>query len=378
MNENLTNPYAAEAGVYSATAWNTVCRLDPWVCSSLLQKAIRRSEVGLAVAAGLRLHQLRGSAIWSRLLLITVEDIGVASPPTLSLMVKSARLARKEPKGDIIGTLARVIETLALAPKCRCSDYLVSATRYHPAFEAELCLVGKQPLEQRIAMAIDRSLPVVIRAIAAWFSSGLNWSGESRVGDDDLSGLFTAFPGAGISEAFLSDVVYACERTRHPISIMLPVLWADVYFPDSPSAPYTTDHACPDSPAIRGIPAYAYDKHTYAGKAAIGRFAVENSQVATVLSRWVPDFRARDAAAMAAFYVDAIPVRPQCVWNGSKQLEALGREADFLKIGFPVEGIDELVKAVTANLDHLNQLRAERVLRQSRKSHDGKGSTYDA
>lgn len=190
--------------------------------------------------------------------------------------------------------------------------------------------------------------------------------------------MIAAVADAGISEAFLSDVTYACERTRHPISIMLPVLWADVYSSDSPSVPYTADLAYPESPAIRGVPAYAYDKHTYAGKAAIGRFAVENSQVAAVLNRWVPDFRARDAAAMAAFYVDAIPVRPQFVWQNSIQLEALGREADFLKIGFPVEGIDELVAAVRGNLDHLNQLRTERVLRQSRKSDDSKGSTYDA
>ncbi|WP_273727830.1 hypothetical protein [Brucella gallinifaecis] len=368
MIKYINGPHATEAEVYSDTAWNVVCNLDPWVASSLLQKAIRRSEVGLAVAAGLRLHQLRGAAIWSRLLLITVEDIGIASPTTLSLVVKIARMTRREPKGDFIGALAHVIETLALAPKCRCSDYLVCAARYHPSFEADLCLVGKQTKDDRIRMAVSPSLPIVTRAIAAWFTSGLNWSGESRVGEGDLPQLLDAFASTGrVPEAFLSDVTYACERTKHPIAIMLPVLWAAAHSPDNSIWPHTTDLALPASPTIRGVPAYAYDKHTYAGKAAIGRLAIENDHIAAVLNKWVADFRAVDATAMAAFYVDAIPVRPQFIWQGSADLERLGREADFLKIEFPAEGIEELIKAVSDNIDHLNDLRAKRLLSQTSK-----------
>lgn len=367
MTKYVNDPHAAEAGVYSDSAWDVVSNLDPWVASSLLQKAIRRGDVALAVAAGLRLHQLRGAAIWSRLLLITIEDIGIASPDALSLVVKTAKLSRGAPNGDFIGALANIIETLALAPKCRCSDYLVCAARYHPAYEDELCMVGKHTVDQRIAMAVDSSLPILTRAIAAWYASGLNWSGESRVGKGDLPQLMAAFANAGVPDKFLSDVAYACGRTRHPIAIMLPVLWAAAHSSENSVWPYTTDVALPVSSAIRGVPAYAYDKHTYAGKAAIGRFALQNDQVAEVLSKWVADFRAADAAAMAAFYVDAIPVRPQFLWQHSTELERLGREADFLKIGYPVEGIDELVAVVSDNLDHLNRLRAENLVRKSKK-----------
>ncbi|NKC27779.1 hypothetical protein HED52_03570 [Ochrobactrum ciceri] len=122
-----------------------------------------------------------------------------------------------------------------------------------------------------------------------------------------------------------------------------------------------------------GMPAYALDKHTSSGKAAITQFAAENNAVADVLSRRVPDFRAADVAAMGAFYTDAIPIRPQLFWHGTTELERLGREADFAKIGYPIEAIDELIAAIADNLDHLNVLRAKRFSRRF-----GKGETCDA
>jgi hypothetical protein len=53
--------------------------VDPWVASSLLQKAIRRGDADLAERAAITLHRLRGRSIWRRFLVIAFEDIGVAS-----------------------------------------------------------------------------------------------------------------------------------------------------------------------------------------------------------------------------------------------------------------------------------------------------------
>src|ERR1019366_7494144 len=56
---------------------------DPWLCSSLLQKSIRRGDADTAADAGITLHRLRGSSIWRRFLVIAFEDIGEASPGAL-------------------------------------------------------------------------------------------------------------------------------------------------------------------------------------------------------------------------------------------------------------------------------------------------------
>ncbi len=374
MIKTTNDPYQDEAVLYDPQAWNAVFRLDAWVGSSLMQKSIRRCETPFAAVTGLRYHQLRGAAVWSRLMLIAVEDIGIASPPTLAHVANMGRLARRHEAGaNTLGTVASVAEMLARAPKDRSADYLISAAVAHPAFENERCFVGKASADQRIAMAVDLSLPLITRGIVAWFASGRDFTGECRVGEGNLGGLIQAFAGAGVPETLLSAVTYICSRVRHPITIMLPVLWMEAFGSNASGLPRVTDIACPGSPLIGGIPAYALDKHTSSGKAAITQFAVENNAVADVLGRWVPDFRAADAAAMGAFYTDAIPVRPQFIWHGSTELERLGREADFAKIGYPIEGIDELITTISDNLDHLNDLRAKRFLRRT-----GNGERRDA
>jgi len=40
---------------------------DPWLCSSILQKSIRRTDADTAADAAVTLHRLRGSSIWTRL-----------------------------------------------------------------------------------------------------------------------------------------------------------------------------------------------------------------------------------------------------------------------------------------------------------------------
>jgi hypothetical protein len=59
---------------------------------------------------------------------------------------------------------------------------------------------------------------------------------------------------------------------------------------------------------IGEVPAYPFDKHTAAGKAAIHRLARECPAVRNALAAHVPEYRANEAASMAAFYADAEPV----------------------------------------------------------------------
>jgi replication-associated recombination protein RarA len=63
---------------------------DPWVVSSLLQKSIRRGERELAERALFTFFQLKGAAIWRRLMVIAFEDVGIGSVDALITTVAAA------------------------------------------------------------------------------------------------------------------------------------------------------------------------------------------------------------------------------------------------------------------------------------------------
>jgi hypothetical protein len=85
----------------------------------------------------------------------------------------------------------------------------------------------------------------------------------------------------------------------------------------------------------------------------------EDDRLRACLERFVPKSRWGTAAQHAAFYVDGTPTAHGLDWVGSKSLEVLGMEADLGIAQVPREGVQPLVDAVAASLDHLNEIRRE-------------------
>jgi len=334
-----------------------VTSLDPWVASSLLQKAIRRSDVDHATAAALRFHRLRGNSIWRRLMIVAHEDVGIGD---LDLVAAVTRLGTDADARREIGTdqevIADLVRRLAAARKDRSSDYLICTAIRHPRFEIDREAIAVLSDAERTAVAVDPAQPIINRAIAAWYASGINGGGPQIVGTGDLAALLSAFESRGLSADSASQLEVAARRTKEPITVMVPLLWALLAENDGPHK----DERCspPSSCAANGVPLYAFDKHTSLGKKAIARFAIENDRVERKLAEYVPDFRARAVAEMACFYADAIPIHRRLSWKLSRPLEGLGLEVDMLKAGCPREGALPIVNVVRANLDHLNSIRS--------------------
>jgi hypothetical protein len=154
----------------------------------------------------------------------------------------------------------------------------------------------------------------------------------------------------------------SAQRLREPITLLVPLVWSAARPGDRP---IVREMPVPPAQAVNGLPLYALDKHTRLGKRAIERFVRENEPARECLTLYVPDYRWRAAACMAAFYADAAPVRRRLVWAQSDALEKLGREADMLLVGVPLEGVDPIIATVRNELDHLNPARV-RVLSEAR------------
>jgi hypothetical protein len=198
------------------------------------------------------------------------------------------------------------------------------------------------------------SLPM--QAIAAWYASGVEWGKERRIGLGDLRALMGAFRDLGVPSDVVTATHIAAMRTREPIVVMTPLIWLAS---EKAGSHQIVDCPIPPVTMIGELPAYAFDKHTALGKAAIRRFARECSAVCDTLAAFVPEYRANDAACMAAFYADATPVARRFNWDGSSELERLGTENDMLKVGVTREGVSPVLQVFRDNLEQLNAMRAE-------------------
>lgn len=333
---------------------------DPWVVTSALQKAIRRGEPETAERAALSVLRYRGAGLFRRLLVVAFEDIGIGAPELLTVVTRlctDTQLRTSLGGSELVSR--SLVRALTAAPKDRSADYLICSVITRPDWELYRRAAGSISIGDRISIVGDRSLSLATRATATWFASGMENGDERRIGRGDLEALMEAFVKTGLTRDVLDAVKVAARITKEPIVLMLPLLLQEL---DRGSrGPVVTHIAVPEAKFAGGIPLFSLDKHTRTGQRAISIFARQNAEVRDVLERYVCEFKHRDAAMLASFYTDASPVALRLDWDRSEELEALGIETDLTLVGVPQDGIQQLLSAFRANLDHLNNLRTQLI-----------------
>jgi hypothetical protein len=333
-----------------------VLTLDAWLASSLLQKAIRRSDSTTAIGAALAFYRARGPAIWRRFQIIAAEDVGIGSLEAVTAAASGAEPEWRAQVGGDQSAIIQITQLLAEAPKDRSAEHLIRLCRDFSGYEKARDLVGTATAGQRLQWVGAADAQLHLRAIAAWFASGLNSSSERRLTGGDLPGVLDALRGAGVPEQLVITTGSAARKTRDPMCLMPALVWLEAL--KDGQAPAITRDSFLSSPLIGDIPCYALDKFTANGKTAIRIFARENDGVRAVLEAYVADYRAHDAAAMAVFYVEGGCVALRCDWHGSRALEGLGTEQDLAGVGVAPDGIALLLDTVRANVGELHEIRA--------------------
>ena len=328
-------------------------KLDPWSASSLLQKAIRRGEPELAKTAANTFFRYRGAAIWRRLCTNAVEDIGIADVALLQEVVRlSADRALRAALGSDAELIDHICERMALAVKDRSADYLYCAAIKLEAAKEEAEHLRSHPCESVVALAADATVPIIQRANAALIAV---CDAKLKLIPRRVEAFLVAFP---TRHASLEDAVLGLARMGvHPFCLMLPLLWSRFWQDGLPTK--IVDDVIPVPEFVRSIPLYTFDKHTFVGKRAIERFALENDELRATLNRWVAIQRRTEVAGMAAFYTDAAPVAIRLDWATGNLLAKMGFMADMMEAGCPLSGAQSVLECSKSNLDHLNRLRRE-------------------
>ena len=332
---------------------NTPLLLDPWLASSLLQKAIRRGEFDNALFAATSFYNHRGQGIWRRLVLIAFEDIGVAD---LNLVRHVTMLAVDKRYRLSLGTEMHMIFTTVMsmctAVKDRSTDYLLSIAQDSRDLDDFRDWCFGQSAEALAEIAADAFVPLEKRAVAVWCTVAHGPSREFSRGEPMMI-LFDAFLAAGLPSALTEAVLCGVNLIKEPIVLfLLPMAHAIQRLDTS-----NVEELPPKVRLCRGVPTFCADRHTATGKAAIRRFVTENQRVGDTIGQYAPDFRAVDVAGYAVFHVEGGCVSLRHEWAAATALREAGTRIDLMKSGCAPEGVDEVLAVVRDNLDHLNDIR---------------------
>jgi hypothetical protein len=332
-----------------------------------LQKAIRRGLAGTAQRAAMTIIDHDARALWRRLAVIAVEDVGLGDLDAVAEIVALAGDARARTRhGGERQAILHVCRRLAEAPKDRSTDLLMSVVRHAPDLEPAREISGSVAIAERIEHAMRPDWTLGHRAVAAWYASGVECWPERRVGRGDLAGLLAAFAAEGVPPDLLQTVQAAGRRTREPICAMLPLLWLVA---GREPVPHLTEAVA--TPELDGVPLCALDGHTRLGRQAIAQLSRESTAIADFLVRHVPEFRAQRALQIGVFFADSARLDRKLTWSGADELEAEGIAADFVGARVDPVGGRELVALVSENLDRLNAIRAELLSRRPCEADEG-------
>lgn len=258
--------------------------ISPYVAMSLLQKAVRRGQLPLALQAAATLHHSAPDRLWRRIGGVAFEDIGIADLPALKLV--SAALTGKRFRVNLGGEWAvasAAVEIMVRARKSRASDDLFMTLEALPSLAADRMRMVKMP-DAQLQRIVGHDPSLHRRALALLFLIGTNKPGGSlpaRKGNTDRA--FDLLTDMGVAPSTLE----ICRIGYRKICEPLPPLVALLSLANGLRSG-VVDDALPPELMIGGVPGWALDMFTREGKQALTRLLVARTGVAEFASAILP------------------------------------------------------------------------------------------
>ena len=233
---------------------------DRWIARSCLQKAIRRGEVALAQRALANLFDYDRRATWRHLVIIAVEDVGVANAELLAQIVAAQRDRkwREQAGGDWI-VMSALVREMSQSPHCQAvCDLLLRATN-DPALDNIRAAALDIPKDDLARTLWDGGAELFDRAIAALALGGGLAEGQAH---NDPYAVFEILADACPRTHVVATSRAAWRLSRNPMALLLPLVWEQW---SSCSAHSFSDDIMPPIEIINGVPGYALDQFTRAG-----------------------------------------------------------------------------------------------------------------
>lgn len=327
--------------------------VSPWVAMSLLQKAIRRGHVSLALQAAATLHLDSSDRLWRRCGCIAFEDIGVADLNTVGLV--TAALGGKRVRAALGGewVVASMIVTLmAKTKKCRSADDLLMGVELAPdlaqARHAQAILSGNDLRRLVLGPSI---LPE--RALALWFVLGTDRrpSPHLAMRKGEPAFVFDLLDELGVPPTAVEIAREGFRRTREVLCPFVAMLSVQVDHIDHT----VSDDTLPPEMRIGQVPGWSLDTYTREGRAALARFTVSDAETARWIRDRLPASRRVAFLGDLLFHVEGGLLQQRIHWPLATELR---RRNELECRGVPAGEAAEALRLLQVEIPQLNRLRA--------------------
>lgn len=337
---------------------------DQWMAMSAFQKAIRRGDFSHAIKAVMAMFYSGLSVkAWKRLGVIAMEDIGLANPPLMALVLYLMKNKTVRKPYDEEKLLHYIVSLMCYSPKSRdlCDVVvwgLLEKETIGPYIE-KYRTVQEQVLMQA---AQNTDLPFKERFAAFWLAHPARFRMQEyarpSLGDKQLYLTIT-------EEMRLPVVLGLClnmgmTHVHEALSYPIPFVW-ELMQPDFHQG--SDFFPEPQSSMIGNVYAATYDKHVRSGKRAMKLF-LEKSSASPLLSSLGIEGKADQFKALerAVFYVEGSILKPKLHYPKANALYFDVLEAKIKHNGFKsLEDALMFYQFVKAQLHILNDIRTEEV-----------------
>lgn len=329
-----------------------------WKFSSAMQKSLRRGFVSDAVKYALVFHSLDSTAFWTRLVLVSAEDVGLGGVMELALTLIAAKSKAWRRKMGEEKVVQFIVQMLTRSVKDRsCTDYMISLW-YTTRKQKDWTLLKNATLPELSDFVLSERNSTAFRTSAAWILSGAKYENKNLplrlvTSKEILTSTIAAMKVPAL-------IKYVCLRgltaSRYPMPLMLPFLWQM----KQKSIFFSVEKASfPERYYIGGLPAESYDQYTREGKNSFAYFGKACKPVDDWLTgKGFISREARMAAlGVAVFICEGAKLDRMLVYEGSSEITETAEKYDYENAGLSLEDGRTLAGLIEANSDILRQSR---------------------
>ncbi|VDC24365.1 hypothetical protein [Pseudogemmobacter humi] len=314
---------------------------------SLLQKAVRRGRLELALQAASTLLEIAPDRFWRRAGVIAFEDIGVADLPTAGIVtvaLEGKRFRQRLGGGWVVA--AAITTRMAISPRNRAADDLFCLLESWPGLADNRQRLENLPIPRlRLIALTTEHLPLRALALRMIFSDrrlDLPRRGSTDIGFDVLDEL-------GVAPTTFAVTREGYRRTGEMLAPLVALLTLENGLRDK-----MQDDPLPPETMIGPLPGWALDIFTREGRAALAKIF----QIDAGIRKWATD--ALPAAgrvemlAQALFRVESgMCLQRQDGPTGERLRELMEREC----MGLSPDQADEVLALMRGAIPLLNTAR---------------------